>query len=132
MLHGSCLCGGIRYRVHGPLRDVVHCHCSFCRKAHGAAFRTRARLATRDLEFVAGNNLLTWYRSSPDQHRTFCRVCGANLITRFDLQPGEISLALGTLDDDPGVRPRAHLHVASKAPWYEITDGLAQYHAGER
>jgi hypothetical protein len=32
-VRGSCLCGGIRYEVDGPLGMVVHCHCSMCRKA---------------------------------------------------------------------------------------------------
>jgi len=34
---------------------------------------------------------------------------------------------LGSLDDDPGVRPSIHMFVGSKAPWYEITDKLPQF-----
>ena len=32
---GGCLCGGVRYKVARPLRDVVLCHCSMCRRTHG-------------------------------------------------------------------------------------------------
>ena len=32
---GGCLCGAVRYQVHGPLRDVLICHCVECRRWHG-------------------------------------------------------------------------------------------------
>ena len=32
---GGCLCGAVRYRVAGPLRDVVACHCAQCRRSSG-------------------------------------------------------------------------------------------------
>jgi hypothetical protein len=44
-----------------------------------------------------------------------------------DRYPTIFNLALGTLDADPGIRPEAHWHVASKAPWFQITDDLPQY-----
>ena len=130
MLHGSCLCQGVRFEIDGELRGALYCHCSMCRKSHGTAFRARAAVRARDFRFVAGESLVTWYPSSPGQQRGFCSVCGSNLITRFDDHPEFHGLALGVLDDDPGVRPRMHVHVASKAPWFEITDDLPQ-HAGE-
>jgi hypothetical protein len=34
---------------------------------------------------------------------------------------------MGTLVDDPGIRPTFHIFVGSKAPWHEITDALPQY-----
>jgi hypothetical protein len=40
-------------------------------------------------------------------------------------------LALATLDDDPGMRPRFHIFVGRKAPRFEITDGLPQYQFSE-
>ena len=97
MLHGSCLCGAIRYEIDGPLGAAGHCHCTMCRKAHGAAFGTYSRVK-RDA-FSAS-------------------------------KPGSFALALGTLDDDPGVRPVDHIFVGSKAPWYEITDDLPQHRDG--
>jgi hypothetical protein len=38
-----------------------------------------------------------------------------------------IGVQLGSLDDDPGVSPTLNVFVASKAPWFSITDGLPQY-----
>jgi hypothetical protein len=34
---------------------------------------------------------------------------------------------MGTLDDDPDIKPCVHIFVASEAPWFEITDSLPQY-----
>lgn len=128
-LEGSCLCGGIRYQVDGPLGDAVHCHCSMCRKATGAAFRTRAAVPSASFHWRAGESLLARYQSSPGEERTFCRVCGSTLVTLFRDRPEEIGLALGTLDGDPGVRPWAHVFVGSKAPWYDIEDDLPRFSA---
>jgi hypothetical protein len=61
--------------------------------------------------------------------RTFCGDCGSSLLFRFDGLPDAVWVAAGTLDDDPGIRPDAHIFVASKACWYEIADALPQ-HAG--
>jgi hypothetical protein len=127
---GSCLCGGIRYEVDGEFGTVVHCHCSMCRKATGSAFRTRATVPTAAFRWLAGQDLVSRYESSPGETRTFCRVCGATLATFFRDHPEQIGLPLGTLDDDPGVRPSAHVFVASKAPWFEISDDLPRFSEG--
>lgn len=128
MIHkGSCLCGRIRYEIRGDLHGVLNCHCSMCRKAHGAAFRTRASVKAVEFHWLSGEDLLTYYESSPGERRSFCRVCGANLITKFDRYPEVYGFPLGTLDTDPGVKPGRHVFVGSKAPWHEITDDLPQY-----
>jgi hypothetical protein len=80
--------------------------------------------------WLAGENLVSRYESSPGETRTFCRGCGATLATFFRDYPDEIGLPLGTLDDDPRVRASAHVFVASKAPWFEITDDLPQFAEG--
>jgi hypothetical protein len=127
VLRGSCLCGGVRYEVTGPLAGALNCHCSMCRKAHGAAFRSRAGVRAEHFRWTRGEDLLTWYETSPGTHRGFCRVCGAKLLSRFDFEPKWFGLPLGALDDDPGVKPAMHVFVAYKAPWYEISDGLPQH-----
>lgn len=124
---GSCLCGGIRYEIDGAFGTVVNCHCSMCRKATGAAFRTRAAVPADGFRWLTGESLVSRYESSPGETRTFCRVCGATLPTFFRDHPDQIGLPLGTLDDDPGVRPSAHVFVDSKAPWFEIADDLPQF-----
>ena len=126
-LHGSCLCHGVRYEIDGELALPGYCHCSICRKAHGSAFGPYATAKSADFHWVAGENLVTKYESSPGNLRTFCSRCGSCLVGLFASDPESVGVALGTLDDDPGVRPIAHIFVASKAPWYDITDDLMQF-----
>jgi hypothetical protein len=130
MIRGSCLCGGVKYRISGMLSHARNCHCSMCRKAHGAAFRSRASANVAEFEWVRGENLVTFYESSPGNHRGFCRVCGSPILTKFGPRPSYYGVPLGALDDDPGVRPELHVHVESKAPWFTITDDLPQYPVG--
>ncbi len=127
MLRGSCLCGGIRYQVTGQLSGALNCHCSMCRKAPGGAFRTRARVKAVDFHLIQGEDLVTYYQSSPGTYRGFCRVCGSPILSKFEVDQAQYALPLGALDDDPGVKPQCHVHVASKAPWYTITDDLPQF-----
>ena len=127
MLRGSCLCGGVRYAINGKLSQPLNCHCSMCRKAHGAAFRSRAGVKVADFSWLQGAALVTYFESSPGNHRGFCRVCGSPILSRFDQHPLVYGLPLGALDDDPGVTPGFHVYVNSKAPWYDITDNLPQF-----
>ncbi|WP_288352342.1 GFA family protein [uncultured Marinobacter sp.] len=123
---GSCLCGGIQYEINGPLTDVLNCHCSMCRKLHASAFRTRAKVQSSDWHTVKGQELMKFYESSPGEHKGFCSNCGSSLYTKFDANPEIYGFPLGTLDTDPGVKAGRHVFVGSKAPWFEITDTLAQ------
>ena len=35
---GRCLCGEVRFAIGAPTLFFAHCHCRWCREAHGAAF----------------------------------------------------------------------------------------------
>jgi hypothetical protein len=126
-LTGSCLCGAIAYRITGQLFMAAYCHCSMCRKAHGSAFRPRALVRSEHFAWDRGRELLTDYASSPGVHRTFCSRCGSPLVSYSDEHPAVLNLALGTIDGDPGVRPEAHWHYASRAEWFEPHDDLPRY-----
>lgn len=129
MIRGSCLCGRVKYRINGALTDARHCHCSMCRKAQGGAFRSRAGAKASDFEWVQGEDVVTFYESSPGNHRGFCSVCGSPVVSKFDGR-SHVGVPLGPLDDDPGIRPTLHIYVDSKAPWFEITDDLPQLPEG--
>ncbi len=126
-LQGSCLCGGVRYQINGPLTGALNCHCAMCRKAHGAAFRSRARVLARDFGFLQGEALVKFYESSPGTHRGFCGVCGSPIFSKFDDDKSGYGLPLGGLDSDPGVKPELHVYVSNKAPWHDIADRLPKY-----
>ncbi len=122
---GSCLCGAVRYKIEGQLLDAGNCHCSMCRKAHGAAFATYANFTPADFRWTSNEEFVSYYESSPSESRVFCSVCGSTLGATED---GRIhSITLGTVEGDPGIRPRSHIFVGSKAPWHEISDNLPTF-----
>jgi hypothetical protein len=96
-----------------------------CRKSHGAAFVTWVLINPDQFRWTSGVEFVKEYESSPGIKRCFCKNCGSRLVVTNSGKVGEV--ALGTVDGDPGMRPREHIFVGSKAPWYEITDALPQF-----
>lgn len=125
-LHGSCLCGAVRFEVTGPLTMMLHCHCSRCRKEHGAPFATFAVAAADDLRWISGEDAVVAGDAPPGAPRHFCGHCGSPAPSS---QPsmGMAFIPVGLLEGDPGMRPEGHLFVGSKAPWHTISDTLPQY-----
>ncbi len=126
-LTGKCLCSAIAYEVNDALGPIVNCHCSMCRRWHGSAFRTRCTIESKNFKWLKGEEHLSTYHSSEQVIKTFCSVCGSNLISMYEDKPDYIGLPIGGLDQDPDSRPIANIYVESKSPWYEITDNLPQY-----
>ena len=127
-IQGSCLCGTLRYEIDGPFSMMMNCHCSMCRKHHGAPFATFAAAAAEGFRWLSGENAVGAYSSSPHGKRFFCTVCGA-VAPLLMPEAGLVVVAAGTLEGDPGIRPQAHMFVGSKAPWYTIPDSLPQHEA---
>jgi hypothetical protein len=120
---GSCLCGAIRFRVRGPLRDVLVCHCVFCRRmnTHVGAYTA---CAVGDLE-IENARTLRWHRASPRARRGFCSKCGSALF--WEPTPlTHISIAAGSLNAPTGLKIKAHICAAQKGDYYEIADGAPQ------
>ena len=126
-LSGECLCGGIEYAYRGPLGAIVHCHCSRCRRWHGAAYRTRAVALRQGFEWTRGEELLSLYDSTPRVTKTFCSRCGSSLITLYRQRHALIGLPLAAVRGELDRRPEFHIFAASKAPWTDICDGLPAY-----
>jgi hypothetical protein len=126
--YGSCLCGGVAFVVEGEPLRAYHCHCSRCRKARGAAFASNLFTTADGVRLVRGEELLAAYTVPEARYfrQVFCRVCGSPM-PRVDRERGLCVVPMGSLDDDPGIRPQRHIFVGSKAPWFEIAgDGLPQ------
>jgi len=123
---GSCLCGAVRYTVTGPLRDVVACHCTQCRKQSGHFFA--ATSAPREAITVEGAENVTWYDSSSGIRRGFCKTCGSHLFWDSGISPTMTFLA-GSIDGATGLKIAGHIFCADKGDYYEIDDGLEQHDA---
>lgn len=121
---GGCLCRGVRYRVTGPLREVVFCHCTQCRRSSGH-YAAATACAPGDLVLEA-EATLTWHRASDIAARGFCGTCGGNLFWKPD-HGGHVAIFAGTLDAPTGLRAARHIHVASKGDYYRIADGLPRF-----
>src|ERR1051325_3601947 len=98
LLTGRCLCEGIAYEIRGELGPIFNCHCSKCRRWHGAAFRTRATINAHQFAWLKGEDLLARYHSSEFVVKHFCKVCGSNLISTYDNDPNKIGIPLGGLE----------------------------------
>ena len=120
-LTGSCLCGGISYRIRGGVGNLTYCHCSMCRKAQGSAFGSYAPVSWGAFEVVNGEELIREYRSSAEVTRTFCGCCGSTLQFIRDGRGG-FGIAVGTLNEDPGGRATAQIWTQNKAPWWNLHD----------
>ena len=124
---GSCLCGKITFEITGPIKDIVMCHCSLCRKAQGSAFATNANVATKDFKFKSGEDNLSGYEATPGQTKFFCTTCGSPIMSQQVDRPDNIRIRLGTIESEITERPGAHIFVDSKANWETICDDLPQY-----
>ena len=100
------------------------------RKAQGTAFGANVDVRRKYWTFLAGEDLIQEFESSPGIFRAFCRRCGSPLYSRRGDAPDVLRLRLGILNDDPERRCLAHFHVASKAAWFEIADDLPRFAAG--
>jgi hypothetical protein len=126
MIKGRCLCGTVRYEMDGPIANLLHCHCSMCRKHHGTPFATWAAAPLAGFRFTAGEDAVERYASSAGFHRSFCRHCGS-VVPEANAAAGLAICPAGNLEGDLGIEPQLHMFVGSKAPWYRITDDLPQY-----
>lgn len=123
-IHGSCLCGQVRYQISGPVAEIVHCHCGTCRKAHGAAFSSVAAVQDKDFQ-LTGAELLSSFESSPGKTRYFCSCCGTQIYAKRE-GTAHIILRLGSLDDDPQTTESKHIWTSQRASWYEVGSDLPQ------
>lgn len=124
MNSGGCLCGSVRYRIEGALRQAFACHCGQCRRTtgHYGAF-TACR---KDRLAFEADDAVAWYESSPGVRRGFCARCGSTLFWDDASRP-HIAVAAGSLDAPTGLVLSAHIFVASKGDYYEIGDDLPHH-----
>ena len=115
LLNGRCRCGDVRYRVADAFAYAANCHCLRLPPRNGIRLQALRGIPARQFAVVAGADRLMIV-GEPLSHDARCAGCGALLYSL--VRDG----ALGTLTDDPTLRPSMHIHVGSKAAWETITD----------
>ena len=120
--------GGVRYEVIGPFLRANFCHCSRCRKHTGAAASAQGRVARESFRLLAGAELLRVFRPPNGMAKAFCGECGSSLFGGDWPDGPEVSIRLGTLDDDPGIAPQFHTFTDDAAAWDALPpDGLPRH-----
>ena len=125
MLAGKCYCGAVEYAVADEFVYAANCHCSDCRRTTGSAFKPFAGIEHFKLAVTKGEDRLMIF-GKEDANNTLCKACGS-LLYSVVRDGAYVHVAMGTLVDNPTIRPTAHIFVGSKAPWFTITDDLPQY-----
>ena len=130
---GQCLCGSIKYEIDDIEAKIGHCHCSMCRKFHGAAFATYGEAKTDNFHWLQGEELLKTYLAPNGTRRLFCEICGSSMVFVPSNDTGElIEFSMGTLDSEIGLKPNAHIFTKFGAGWYNIFDDLPQFTEGRK
>jgi len=118
---GSCACGQVRYEVDEFFTPVIHCNCDTCRRVLGTPFNSVAGAKREDFRVVVGQDKLKFFESSPGKLRYFCGECGTHL---YGEKAGQENLIVrvGTLQDDPEIRPAMHIWTSHRKPWLAYED----------
>lgn len=130
---GQCLCGSITFEVDKIQKKMGHCHCSMCRKFHGAAYATYGEARSEHFNWLSGEKRLKTYEAYNGTRRQFCSTCGSSLRFIPSNDTGEfVEFALGALDTNIPHKPDAHVYTKYGANWCEISDQLPRFEEGRK
>ena len=122
------MCGAVRFQITGSLHDARYCHCTRCQRRTGTAASANASVERGALTVLEGSGLIRAWRPPNGYEKLFCAECGSALFSRGRDDPEDLSVRLGPIDGDPGVRPGFRQFVESAARWEPIPDdGLPRY-----
>ncbi|MBE1298902.1 MAG: aldehyde-activating protein [Alteromonadaceae bacterium] len=120
MYKASCLCDAVQINIKGPIKDIIHCHCSLCRKSSGTAYATNGFVNAEDLVIEKGEDEIKAFELRPGKKRHFCGSCASPIYSSNAADPSRYRLRLGILDSDITERPISHNFVTSKANWEDL------------
>jgi hypothetical protein len=126
-MKGSCLCGKIQFEIQALLPDIANCHCSMCRKFHGAAYATYGTSTPENFKWLAGEDMIKTYVSSEKAERGFCSHCGSSIYYKLRKQGSDYEIALGVLDDEPNYPVNANIYCSAKPKWSGSYENLPSY-----
>jgi len=127
MIEGRCLCGDVQIKISGEISEIIHCHCSLCRKNSGTAYATNGFVNKAEFEITKGDDKLSTFSIKLGRYRHFCTQCGSPVYSSNDDDPTRIRLRLGIVDSAIETRPISHNFVSSKANWEELDAELPRY-----
>jgi len=127
--YGSCLCSAISFNVTGFSESAANCHCTMCRKFHGAAYGTL--VSVTGLTWLKGFELMKHFTAKNGTQRSFCQECGSSLGFRVkNASINEIEIAISTFDEDIPIKIDAQIYTEDKANWSELQQGIPSFLQG--
>ena len=127
VVHGACLCEAIQFEFVLPTLFCGHCHCSMCRRAHGAGYVTWIGVPLERFTLTAGQDRLAEFSSSQHGNRSFCSACGSSLFCQSDHHPEILDIVLANLRDAIDRSPQAHYYFSDRADWVTLGDELPRF-----
>ena len=121
---GSCLCGAVTFHIGLPTMACLHCHCSMCRRNHGAGYVTWVAAGVSGFDVTAGEDQLTVYQSSTHGTRAFCSVCGTSLFCVNEQHAEIVDIPLANFDDPIDRAPDGHYYLANRVDWIPLDESL--------
>ena len=126
LAHGNCLCGAVRFTAHLPCKWVVHCHCTRCQRAHGAAFVTWVGFDEMQVQIHDTQHTLRWFTAAEHGHsqRGFCAQCGSPMFFRSERYPNELHIARALFTSPIDRAPESHVYYDTHVSWIDGMDAL--------
>jgi hypothetical protein len=121
---GACFCGNVRFSVQFPTLFCGHCHCSICRRSHGAGFVTWFVVPREQLSFQSGESALVRFQSSDHGTRSFCGRCGSTLFCESSNHPEVVDIVLANMAGAIDRTPEVHVYYDDRAHWVKVADNL--------
>ena len=131
-IHGSCLCGAIRFTLDMPVKELRACHCRNCQKASGAAGSVNAVAPSAAFHITQGHPRRYSARADSGRllHRYFCGDCGSPIYSQRETTPDMLVVRAGLFDDASDMKIVANIWTRSARPWAHI-DAASTQHPGQ-
>ena len=128
---GGCLCGDVRFEVHGEPMIVHACHCTNCQRRTGSPFAVNLWIESDRVKLLSGELDARQAPGGEDNEPSeswCCANCGTFLWTHYGAASSKSRFVrAGTLDDPATITPDVHIFVRSKLPWVTIPDDVPSH-----
>ncbi len=129
-LQGSCLCGGVTFKIADQPHMTANCHCLSCQKTSGAGHAFHLMFDTDKVEITGETKGYQWTADSGNQVTTyFCPECGSSTHGMSSGFPNMITIRAAVLDQSEGLSPQATVYKKRLRSWDSVADGPPAFDA---
>jgi len=114
----------VEFEASMPSLFFAHCHCTMCRRSHGAGFVSWFSVPKTQLHVTAGELQLVRFQSSDHGTRSFCGNCGSSLFFETTLHPERVDIVFANMEGPIDREPQFHVFFDHRAEWVTVGDSL--------